>query len=350
MGNASSTPVVDPADAEVRALTPLDGVNARVSNGGSPASAPRDAAPPSDPSSAHPRFPSIRPVEELLPRPPAELRHRVRGCEARGRPGCRARGVRVQVPVRAARRRPAVVAPLVARRWARGRACTCRARRPAVRSTAARGRSTSFTCGRRATAGASPRRASGSGCATGSGRLLEDGDAVGLVGAVEDDPDDAPPVAGAGTSATTVPPAAPVGGVQVERGSVKVSVRMRPQGVGGAARADGEGADEGRGGAAAAPAAAHHQGAAGRGVHDERRDAYADAGQRAGSGGLRSPWADAEVSDSDGGSVAVPKQCAKPEEPRSRRVAIPARAEGRDQRRKRVRRPAARSDERFGER
>ena len=123
-------------------------------------------------------------------------------------------------------------------------------------------------------------------------RLLEDGDAVGLVGAVEDDSDDAPPVAGAGTSATTVPPAAPVGGVQVERGSVKVSVRMRPRGAGGAARADGE--ERGRG----AVVLPRHQrlriikAQRGEGctTSDAMRTLMRDSGR--GAEASRSPWAD----------------------------------------------------------
>ena len=136
-------------------------------------------------------------------------------------------------------------------------------------------------------------------------RLLEDGDAVGLVGAVEDDSDDAPPDAGARTSATTAPPAAPVGGVQVERGSVKVSVRMRPRGAGGAARADGEA--RGRG---AVVLPLHQrlriikaQRGEGCTTSDAMRTLMRDSGR--GAEASRSPWADAEVSDSDGGSVAV---------------------------------------------
>ena len=72
-------------------------------------------------------------------------------------------------------------------------------------------------------------------------RLLEDGDGVGLVGAAEAISDSSPD---AGAAAPPGAPPVRVGGVQIERGSVKVSARVRPRGAG-ARRADGEARERG---------------------------------------------------------------------------------------------------------
>ena len=144
-------------------------------------------------------------------------------------------------------------------------------------------------------------------------RLLEDGDGVGLVGADDDGSDSAPPDASAAdTSFPSAPGPAPgparVGGVQVEHGSVKVSVRMRPRGAG-AARADGEA----RRGAVVLPL--HQrlriikaQKGEGCTTSDAMRTLMRDSGREIEAS--RSPWADAEVvSDgSDGGSAEAERE------------------------------------------
>ena len=144
-------------------------------------------------------------------------------------------------------------------------------------------------------------------------RLLEDGDGVGLVGAYDDGSDSAPPDASAAdTSFPSAPGPAPgparVGGVQVEHGSVKVSVRMRPRGAG-AARADGEA----RRGAVVLPL--HQrlriikaQKGEGCTTSDAMRTLMRDSGREIEAS--RSPWADAEVvSDgSDGGSAEAERE------------------------------------------
>ena len=140
-------------------------------------------------------------------------------------------------------------------------------------------------------------------------RLLEDGDVVGLVGADDDVSDSAPPDASAAdTSFPSAPGPARVGGVQVEHGSVKVSVRMRPRGAG-AARADGEA----RRGAVVLPL--HQrlriikaQKGEGCTTSDAMRTLMRDSGREIEAS--RSPWADAEVvsDNSDGGSAEAERE------------------------------------------
>ena len=124
-------------------------------------------------------------------------------------------------------------------------------------------------------------------------RLLENGDGVAGVGTAEN-------VSGSPLDAgAAAPPGAPpvwVGGAQIERGSVKVSVRMRPRGAG-AARPEGEAR---RRGMVVLPL---HQRLriikAQRGEGCTTSDAMLTLMQDSGRGAeaSRSPWADAELSD-----------------------------------------------------
>ena len=292
MGNATSTPGVDPANAEVRrSRSSME--STRVSNGGSPTRHPRDAAPP------------VR-SNELLTRisPPSDP-------QKTSSPGHQlsfdiAYEVVKHADVQDAARAACACKSLYALRdadqlWWRA---SCEAlgaqARLYVPRTASGGpihggtwKEHFFHLWAARDRWAEPAPSEAEWARDRFRRLLEDGDGVGLVGAAEAISDSSPD---AGAAAPPGAPPVRVGGVQIERGSVKVSARVRPRGAG-ARRADGEARERG---ATVLPLHQRlriikaHRGE-GCTTSDAMRTLMQDSGR--GAEASRSPWADAELRD-----------------------------------------------------